>query len=454
MDRRDFLRAAGATGAGLLFAERAAALGDVDPDEVVVYHGGPIHTMTPRGQVTHLALRAGWIVGVGGHAASLLRRGARGVDLDGRAVFPGFIDCHSHWFGDYQLTPQAYPPWGMPADRHASMRNAVESGWTTITEHFADQGRIDDIVYHGEHDMLPLRIAAYMPTNWRWDIFEPWYLAYAPDQMLHPRARIAGVKFFSDLIHLREPYAPCDDVPVIGDDPRGDFFWELDVLRGRLRDVHDAGYQITVHCAGDGAIDNLLHVLPGAIDRANRRRHNLTHLMLLHDAQISELRSRHLVANVQLSWFHAGEAEHLTCWFGEERLPLLGRWRDLLDADVPMCGSTDFPWGTPLLGPVARTLYTAATRRGAAGEAAAPWMERQRISTREAIRSLTSGAAWALREEQVKGRLRRGMVADLTVFDQDPLTMAPEDLLDLEVAMTMVGGIAEHTGAGHGDLAP
>jgi predicted amidohydrolase YtcJ len=130
----------------------------------------------------------------------------------------------------------------------------------------------------------------------------------------------------------------------------------------------------------------------------------------------------------------------------------IGRWRDLLGAGVTTAGSTDFPWGVPILGPVLRTLYTATTRIGPNGEPPTPWMSMQTITTYQAIELLTRGSAWALREENLKGSLRPGLLADLVVFSRDPLAVKPQRLLDLDVAMTMVGGTVEYLNPEHADL--
>jgi hypothetical protein len=429
-----------------------AALG-ADGAGVVVFVGGPIQSMTRRGELSALAIRGDRIVAVGEAARALVKRGARRVDLDGRALYPGFVDTHSHWFGDWSLAATANPAWTDVASEADAVGKAVESGWTTITEHFASDDRLSamrDLDLLGE---LPLRIAGYMPRNFTTSDFGTWYLAYAQDAFLSPRVRVAGVKLFADgglTPYFRQPFEPCAGHPP---GFQGDFWFPPSVLRGWVIEAARAGYQLTVHCSGDGATDILLDIFtdldPGA---ANPMRHQLNHLILLHDDQIERLRRQRIVANVQLSWFHAAEEARLVCWLGSERVQKIGRWRDLLAAGVLTTGSTDFPHGVPILGPVLRTLYTATTRIGPNGEPPTPWMASQTISTFDAIALLTSKAAWALREEHLKGTLRRGLLADLVVFSEDPLGVQPTRLLDLDVAMTMVGGAVEHVHADHADL--
>ncbi|OGO56835.1 MAG: hypothetical protein A2V85_13660 [Chloroflexi bacterium RBG_16_72_14] len=452
MDRRRFLKvtAAGALGALAAPASTSAA----HARETTVFVGGPIHSMTRRGRLSAIAIHGGRIVAVDDAARFLLRLGARRLDLRGRALYPGFIDAHSHWYGDFVRAADANPAWTDVASGEDAVHKAVASGWTTVTEHFANEDRILGLAGLDSLHALPLRVNCYMPANFATDRFGDWYLAHPQDEQVSPRVRIAGVKFFADgglTPYLREPYDVCR---YPSGDNRGDLWWEPAELELAMGAAHRAGYQLTVHCSGDGATDVLLDIL-AHIDPAssNPMRSNLTHLILLHDDQIARLRSQRIVANIQLSWFAADDAASLLCWLGPTRVEGIGRWRDLLDARVRTCGSTDFPWSLPTSGPVLQTLYTATTRIGSSGAPPPAWMAAQRITTLEAIRLLTRGSAWAAREETIKGALAPGMLADLVVFSGDPLAVDPTALLDLRVAATIVGGEAAYVDPAHPDLA-
>lgn len=459
MDRRRFLQGGVAVIGALALPGGPVQAGLSD---VRVFVNGPIHSMTPRGRLSALAIAGDRIVAVDDAARALLKLGARRVDLAGRALYPGFIDAHSHWFGDFWNFGFGNPAWSSVSSEVEGVRKAIESGWTSITEHFASPDRVQALQDVDTAGDLPVRVSAYLPANYRFDMFDPWYLDYTPRSQLTPRVRVAGVKFFVDgglTFLLREPYEPCEQWPQPPGSPvpdptfTGEWFWDDTQLRGRLIEADRAGFQITVHCSGDAATDRMLDQLE-AVDPTfdNPRRHNLTHLILLHDDQIRRLRQQGIVANIQLGWFHAAERERLECLLGS-RVENIGRWRDLLAAGVRTTGSTDFPWGVPIIGSVLRTLYNATTRIGPNGEQPAPWMERQRLTTRQAIRLLTSAAAWALNEEERVGSLRRGLLADLTVFSGDPLAVEPAALLGLDVALAVVGGKVEHVHPDHADLA-
>ena len=450
--RRRFLAAAALGSISALALPRGTSAGAL-ARHATVFTGGPIVSMTRRGRLTALAIAGDRIVAVDQAARLLLALGARHVDLRGRALYPGFIDAHSHWYGDFTLAAQGNPAWTDITSGEDAVQRAVESGWTTITEHFANQDRIDGMADLDADGRLPLRVNCYMPVNYETQRFGDWYLAHPQDEQVSPRVRIAGVKFFADSggsWYLRAPYDTCR---YPSGDNLGEFFWDPAELTQLLGDVARAGYQITVHCMGDGATDILLDAFD-SIDpgHANPMRSNLTHLVVLHDDQIARLRAQHIVANVQLDWFAGDQADSILCWFGASRLGLIGRWRDLIRAGVPTCGSTDFPYGQPVIGTVLQTLYTATTRIGSSGAPPEPWMAAQRLTTRQAILLLTRGSAWAMREEASKGALAPGKLADLVVFSADPLAVEPTALLGLEVAATIVGGATAHAGGAHADL--
>jgi len=82
-------------------------------------------------------------------------------------------------------------------------------------------------------------------------------------------------------------------------------------------------------------------------------------------------------------------------------------------------------------------LYAAVTRKGQDGKVFGP---DEAISRQEAIRSYTERAAFLAWDENRKGTLEPGKLADMIVLDEDPLTVAADDLLTIEVNMTIIGG--------------
>jgi hypothetical protein len=272
--RRTFLRGAAAT-AG------AAALGgpflgfqppSLDPPDLIFHHGRILTMAAPKTAAEAIAIASGTVVAVGSNREIQALRGPRtvAVNLQGRALLPGFVDAHSHRLGDWSLRY---------ASPEAAVQDAVATGWTTISELFASQDRLDLLTELDVAGHLPIDVNAYLPINYGFDRFGDWYLAYDPDQQLSPHVRVAGIKVFidsgaQDEKLLSEPYANHPDHYGTG-------FWDQPDLDVAVRAAHDAGFQVAAHTGGDAAHDLIISALAAALGGApNAPRHRVEHVMI------------------------------------------------------------------------------------------------------------------------------------------------------------------------------
>lgn len=112
-------------------------------------------------------------------------------------------------------------------------------------------------------------------------------------------------------------------------------------------------------------------------------------------------------------------------------------FRDLLDAGTRLAFGSD--WSVAPATPI-EGIYAAVTRRTLDGANPGGWVPRQRISVEEALRAYTRDAAFASFEENEKGVLAKGRLADFVVLDRDLFAIAPATLRDAQVVLTAVGG--------------
>ena len=112
-------------------------------------------------------------------------------------------------------------------------------------------------------------------------------------------------------------------------------------------------------------------------------------------------------------------------------------FRSLIDAGVRVTFGSD--WyvapATPLDG-----IYAAVTRSTLDGANPDGWVPRQKISVEQALRAYTSEAAYASFEEDLKGRLKVGMLADFVLLDRDLTAVSPHEIRNTQVLRTVVGG--------------
>ncbi len=208
-------------------------------------------------------------------------------------------------------------------------------------------------------------------------------------------------------------------------------------------DADANGIQLTVHAIGDEANGYLLDMLERIIreNGARDRRFRLVHAQVMTDKDIERAGRLGIVAEVQP--FHTSDdMRWMEERIGRDRSGGAYAFRRLWDAGAVVSFGSDSP-GTnasryylnPMLG-----LYAAVTRLTLSGQPEGGWFPKERLTIEDAIRAYTLNTAYAGYEEQIKGSIAVGKLADFVVLSDDLLTMDPRRIKDVEVAMTFVGG--------------
>jgi len=357
------------------------------------------------------------------------------IDLQGRTLLPGFIDAHSHWLNDLSDVDSIKEAIDM----------SIRHGWTTTSQLFTYPELIDELLALDAQGEIRNRVNLYLRLSWQDQRWTDWYSDYPPGEMLTPMIRVAGVKMFADggpgsfSAAFSEPYP---------DDPNnyGTFFFTQEELDQLVAETHDAGYQIAIHAIGDAAIEQVLNAYEAVLgDESNEKyRHRIEHVLFLRDDLIQRMASKSIIASFQNHWATSDYFDWYVDIVGPERVSLLARWRDLLDSGVPSAASTDYPYCT--YGATAiHGLFSSVTRIGPHwGLEPSDSLLAQRLSVEEALRLMTIDAAYATFQENVTGSITPGKYADLVVLSENPLEIQPEELIDLTVWMTVVGGNIEY----------
>ena len=234
---------------------------------------------------------------------------------------------------------------------------------------------------------------------------------------------------------LLEPY---DDLPTsagLNTAPIEDV-----VETARLAMEHD--YQFNVHAIGDRGNREVLDIFEEAYAAAGPGdyRWRIEHAQHLHPDDIPRFG--------QLGVIPAMQGVHATSdgpWIEEKLGPQRAEegayvWRDLIDSGAIIVNGTDAP--VENLDPIP-SYYASVSRRMANGEVLFP---EQRMTRMEALRSYTLDAAYGAFEEDIKGSLEVGKLADITVLSQNLLTVDEERIPDTEVLYTIVGGEVVYRG--------
>jgi predicted amidohydrolase YtcJ len=203
------------------------------------------------------------------------------------------------------------------------------------------------------------------------------------------------------------------------------------------------GWQIWIHAIGDGAIRMALDAYEAAAKAnpapAQGRRHRIEHIESIDPADVPRFGALGVIASMQP--FHANPDPSMAMvWsenIGPERASHGWLWHDILKAGGRLTFGSDWPVVTldPRVG-----LQVAANRMSPAGEPAGGWLPEQKLPLTKVIDGYSSGAAYASFDEQRKGTLAKGMLADIVVLSTDIFDAPPERVLDAKVDVTIFDG--------------
>jgi predicted amidohydrolase YtcJ len=214
----------------------------------------------------------------------------------------------------------------------------------------------------------------------------------------------------------------------------GIFFSEESELYGLARKAHEAGWQIGIHANGDAAIDRVLKVYERVQSELPRKdpRFRIEHCTVINPSLVERIKRIGAIPTPFSTYvyFHGEKMKE----YGEERLNSMFALRSFLDAGIRPTLASDYPPGPfePMM-----ALQSMVTRTDMHGHL---WGPKQRITIEEALRVCTLNGAYASYEEELKGSLESGKLADLVVLGRNPLKEDPFSLITIPIERTMVGG--------------
>jgi len=201
----------------------------------------------------------------------------------------------------------------------------------------------------------------------------------------------------------------------------------------------EAGFQVGVHAIGDRANRAALNgferaraAVPTAVDPRLRIEH--AQVVALED--IPRFAKLGVIASMQPT--HAtSDMPWAEARVGKTRAKGAYAWRTFLKAGTRLSLGSDFPVeGTPPLWGI----HAAVNRTDKKGMPKGGWRAEEKLTAHEALEGFTRGPAYAAFEENSRGTIEAGMLADLVVLSGDPVTVPPAELLTLRVKRTVVGG--------------
>jgi predicted amidohydrolase YtcJ len=239
--------------------------------------------------------------------------------------------------------------------------------------------------------------------------------------------------------HMRE---------ALTDGSAGLAYWDDQQLTATVAQMDRLGWQVMLHATGDGAIGQAIAAYEHAarvngVRSPGSRRHRIEHIDIPSAQDLQRCAQAGIVASSQPNFAYPDDTvlHNYSNLLGSERTARAQSYRAIDDAGVRQCFSSDYPVSSM---DVLRAMHTAVARQLRGQEGTAPWAPQQRIGVEAALRHFTVDGAYAAFEEQRKGRLAPGLLADMAVLSEDILDDPTRHLNEAQVLMTVLGGRVVH----------
>jgi hypothetical protein len=327
-----------------------------------------------------------------------------------------------------------------PLQQIAVVRSAVDTyaaqGFTTVQNGLATLEQIKGMSGGSKLGLIPQRLVVWPKDELGLKVAEGELDlgAYASE-----RVHIGAAKFVGDgsiqgyTGFLSEPYHQPGEHSA---DYRGYPNIDAETLNAQVKAIHCSGQQVAVHGNGDAAIDQFLDAWEAALGAcpADDARPVLVHAQMARGDQLERMKK----LGATPSFFSA----HVYYWGDRHRDIFLGPERAARISPAASAVALEIPFTTHLDTPIVPIdsmlqLWTPVARETSSGKTLGP---DERVSVEQALRAMTSDAAWQLRLEDRLGSIEPGKLADLVILSKNPLEY-DGDLRDIQIERTLVGGV-------------
>jgi predicted amidohydrolase YtcJ len=434
----------------LILACGLASYGTEQSAGFVLYNGHVVTMIAESDVHEAIAVAGDRILWVGSNAEALAFAGpdAERIDLAGRAVYPGFIDPHTHLLND---------SWNADLAPTEAQALALRCGITSAANMYTTPDLAEEYVRMAKRGEMRVRFSLYLIYNTSCgEVLGDWYAEYEPLVEIAPRLRIGGVKIFSETSVCGDDRIGISFTPILADrlSPAGKEWYgsnrplfSRQALADAVRRAGDHGFPVAIHAIGDGGVQVSLDAIEDALGGApNTLRHTILHNLFIRDDLLDRYEELGIAAAVE---------SMTSCFatFYRDLLPLeykhiVRRWGDLVASGAHVTADSDWPWSAEeAIGPLFRlqALMIRENRSASYGawEPCGLLPEDQLLTAWQGLRMMTAEAAYTLHRETELGTLESGKLADLVVLSADPLSVPAERLTEIEVLLTMVAGTVE-----------
>jgi predicted amidohydrolase YtcJ len=218
-------------------------------------------------------------------------------------------------------------------------------------------------------------------------------------------------------------------------------FWEQEDLDKTVALYDKEGFQVILHAIGDKAINMALNAFEYAAktNGTKGRRHRVEHAEVPLLSDLPRFKQLGVIASTQAMFANpdATVLENFAPLLGPDRASHADSFKIFDDAGIVQAFGSD--WGVFPFDPL-RAIYCAVTRMTPQGVPTGGWYPAGRISVEAALRHFTRDGAYASFDEDIRGTLTPGKLADFVVLSKDILNVPPPEILNTKVLLTVMGG--------------
>jgi predicted amidohydrolase YtcJ len=354
--------------------------------------------------------------------AGIAKQSAAGIDRNKSGEFTGILRDEATNLV-WNVIPQPNVE-ELTAGVALACRKIVEAGITSIHWLILSPIEVSVIQKLGEQNKLPIRVNVIAPIS----LFDE--VSALKENMKENKFTFGGFEIFADgylaskTAALIEPYSDSSA-------ERGQLLCSTNEMTKLASKISKAGFQVVIHAVGDKAVEAALSVIEQTqhAEGGKDLRPRIEQAALLNKKLIELIKKQQVVVSVQPRVI----ASEFSVWSALNRLgPKRARWlfplKTLVKNGIPVIAGSDCPMEqlNPMLG-----VQEAATREP---------LPKQQISVEAALRMYTLNAAYASFEENAKGSIETGKLADITVLSGDPQIAEADKISDIKTIMTIIDG--------------
>ncbi len=259
----------------------------------------------------------------------------------------------------------------------------------------------------------------------------------------NPMFRADAIKFMIDGViesHTGYMLQPYSDIPVTDPLAFGQLGIPIDQYQAKVTAFDKQGFRIFTHAIGDKGVRESLNAYEQAAKTNGKRdaRHRIEHIETISPDDFPRFAALGVMASMEPIHADPGTIEVWTKAIGKDREPNSFGWAQMLKNNAKLVYSSDWPACIDV-NPI-RGIHVAVNRRTPEGLPENGWVPEQKISIAQALKAYTSMGAYSSFEENLKGQIKPGQLADIIVFSQDLFTIEPMKTFEAKVLLTVFDG--------------